>query len=116
LRWRGGIALAAILVASAAAVDPYFFRYKMTESCVQEIKLPNPTLKSFVGEVESKHGKILSLSELYALDQKLGNEIILVRSMKFGPKEQEVRFKSSWMLYDVSCLTSHQCLEGIALH
>jgi len=100
-----------------------FFRYKMTELCVQEIKLPYPTLKSFIREVESKHGEILSLSELYARDKKLGNEIILVRIMKlrvsemlkvlFGPKEQEVRFKSCGMLCDVSCLTSHQCLEGI---
>jgi len=98
-----------------------FFRYKMTELCVQEIKLPSLTLKSFIREVESKHGEILSLSELYARDQKLGNEIILVRIMKlrvlemlkviFGPKEQEVRFKSCGMLCDVICLTSHQCLE-----
>jgi len=92
-----------------------FFRYKMAESHVKEIKLPNPKLKSFIREVESKHGEILSLSELYARDQKLGNEIILVRIMKFGPKEQEVRFKSSGMLCDVSCLTSQKCLEGIAL-
>jgi len=100
-----------------------FFRYKMTESCVQEIKLPNPKLQSFVIEVESKHGDILSLSELYARDQKLGNEIIVVRIVKlrvfemlkviFGPKEQEVRFKSSGILCDVIRLTSHQCLEGI---
>ena len=54
----------------------------MTESCVQEIKLPNPTLKYFIREVQSKHGEILSLSELYARDQKLGNEIILVRIVK----------------------------------
>jgi hypothetical protein len=97
----------------------------MTESCVQEIKLPNPKLESFIREVESKHGEILTLSELYARDQKLGNEIILVRIMKlrvfrilkviFGPKEQEVRFMSSGMLCDVSHLTSHQCLEGIKL-
>jgi len=103
-----------------------FFRYKMTESCVQEIKLPNLKLKSFIREVESKHGEILSLSELYARDQKLGNEIILVRIIKlrvfemlkivFGPMEQEVRFKSFGMLCDVGCLTSHQCVEGIALH
>lgn len=102
-----------------------FFRYKMTEICVQEIKLPTPELKSFIGEVESKYGEILSLSELYARDHKLGNEIILVRIMKlrvfemlkiiFGPKEQEIKFKSSVMLCDVSRLTSHQCLEGIAL-
>jgi len=59
-----------------------FFRYKMAESCVKEIKLPNPKLKSFIREVESKHGEILTLSELYARDQKLGNEIILVRIMK----------------------------------
>jgi len=69
-------------------------------------------LKSFIREVESKYGEILSLSELYARDQKLGNEIILVRIMKlrvfemlkikFGPKEQEVRFKSFGMLCDVS--------------
>jgi hypothetical protein len=39
-----------------------FFRYKMTETRVQEIKLPNPTLKSFIRETESKHGEILSLS------------------------------------------------------
>ena len=58
------------------------FRYKMTESCVQEIKLPNPKLKSFIREVESKDGEILTLTELYARDQKLGNEIILVRIMK----------------------------------
>jgi len=74
-----------------------FFRYKMTESRVQEIQLPDPNLTSFIREVESKHGEILSLSDLYARDQKLGNEIILVRSMKlrmfellkviFGPKE-----------------------------
>jgi hypothetical protein len=57
------------------------FRYKMTESCVQEIKLPNPKLKSFIREVESKDGEILTLTELYARDQKLGNEIILVRIM-----------------------------------
>jgi len=50
-----------------------FFRYKMAESHVKEIKLPNPKLKSFIREVESKHGEILSLSELYARDQKLGN-------------------------------------------
>jgi len=102
-----------------------FFRYKMTELCVQEIKLLNPTLKSFIREVASKHGEIFSLSELYARDQKLGNEIILVRIMKlsvsemlkvlFGPKEREVRFKSCGRLYDVRCLTSHRCLEGIAL-
>jgi hypothetical protein len=92
-----------------------FFRYKMAETCVQEIKRPNHTLESFIREVEGKHGEILSLSELYARDQKLGNEIILVRIMKFGRKEQEVRFKSSGMLCDVSCCTSHQCLEGIAL-
>jgi len=101
------------------------FRYKMTESCVQEIKLANPNLKSFVREVESKHGEILTLSELYARDQKLGNEIILVRIMKlrvfkmlkviFGPKEQAVRFMSSGMLCDVSYLTSHKCLESITL-
>lgn len=54
----------------------------MTESCVQEIKLPNPKLKSFIREVESKHGEILSLSELYARDGKQGKEIILVRIMK----------------------------------
>jgi hypothetical protein len=54
----------------------------MTESCVQEIKLPNPKLISFIREVESKHGIILTLSELYARDQKLGSEIILVRIMK----------------------------------
>jgi hypothetical protein len=102
-----------------------FFRYEMTESCVQEIKLPNLDLNSFIREVESKHGKILTLSELYAHNQKLGNEIILVRIMTlrvfemlkviFGPKEQEVRFKSSGMLCDVSHLTGHQCLGGIAL-
>jgi len=102
-----------------------FFRYKMTESCVQEIKLTHPKLKSFIREVENKHGEILSLSELYAREQKQGNEIILVRIVKlrvfemlkviFVPKEQEVRFKSSGMLRDVSRLTSHQCLEGIAL-
>jgi len=78
------------------------FRHKMTESCVQEIKLPNPKLKSFITEVQSKHGEILTLRELYAREQKLGNEIILVRIMKlgvfkmvnviFGPKEQEVRY------------------------
>jgi len=50
-----------------------FFRYKMAESRVKEIKHPNPKLKSFIREVESKHGEILSLSELYARDQKLGN-------------------------------------------
>jgi len=33
----------------------------------------------------------------------------------FEPKEQEVRFKTSGMLCDVSHLTSHHCLEGIAL-
>jgi len=60
----------------------YFFRYKMTESCVKEIKLPNPKLKSFIREVDSKHGEILTLSGLYARDQKLGNEIILARVMK----------------------------------
>jgi hypothetical protein len=97
----------------------------MTESCVQEIKLPNPKLKSFIREVESKHGEILSLSKLYARVRKLGNEIILVRIMKlrvfemlkviFGPKEQEVKFKSLGILCDVSCLTSHKCWEGIAL-
>ena len=59
-----------------------FFRYKMAESRVKEIKHPNPKLKSFIREVESKHGEILSLSELYARDQKLGNEIILARVMK----------------------------------
>jgi hypothetical protein len=74
----------------------------MTESCVQEIKLPNPKLSAFIREVESKHGVILTLNELYERDQKLGNEIILVRIMKlrvfemlkviFGSKEQEVRF------------------------
>jgi len=73
------------------------FRYKMTKSCVQEIKLPNPALKSFIREAESKHREILSLSELYARDQKMGNEIIFVRIVKlrvfqmlkviFGPKE-----------------------------
>jgi len=57
------------------------FRYKMTESCVQEIKLSNPNFKSFIREVQSKHGKILTLKELYARDHKLGNEIILVRIM-----------------------------------
>jgi hypothetical protein len=87
------------------------FRYKMSESCVQEIKLPNPEFNSFIREVESKHGDILTLSELYARDQKLGNEMILVRIMKlrvfeilkikFGPKEQEVSFKSSGMLCDL---------------
>jgi len=97
-----------------------FFRYKMTESCVQEIKLPNFNFNSFIREVESKHGKILTLSELYASNQKLGNEIILARIMTlrvsemlkviFGPQEQEVRFKSSWMLCDVSLVTSHLCL------
>jgi hypothetical protein len=96
----------------------------MTESCVQEIKLPNPKLESFIRVVESKHGEILSLSELFARGQKLGNEIILVRIMKFrvfemlkvifGPKEQAVRFKSFGMLRDTSRATSHQCLEGIA--
>jgi len=101
------------------------FRYKMTESCVHEIKLPNPKLKSFIREVESKHGEILTLRELYVRDQKLGNEIILVRIIKlrafkmlkviFGPTEQEVRFMSSGMLCGVSHLTSHQCLEGITL-
>jgi len=101
------------------------FRYKMTESCVHEIKLPNSKLKSFIREVESKHGEILTLQELYARGQKLGNEIILVRIMKlrlfkmlrviFGPKEQEVRFMSSGMLCDVIHLTRHQCLEGITL-
>ena len=54
----------------------------MTESCVKEIKLPNPKLKSFIREVDSKHGEILTLSGLYARDQKLGNEIILARVMK----------------------------------
>ena len=54
----------------------------MTESCVQEIKLPDPNFKSFIREVESKHGEILTLRELYARDQKLGNEIILVRIMQ----------------------------------
>jgi hypothetical protein len=102
-----------------------FFRYEMTESCVQEIKLPSLNLNSFIRELESKHGKILTLSELYARNKKLGNEIILVRIVTlrvfqilkaiFGPKEQGVRFKSSGMLCDVSRLTSHQCLEGIAL-
>ena len=102
-----------------------FFRYKMAESHVKEIKLPNPKLKSFIREVESKHGEILSLSELYARDQKLGNEIILVRIMKlrvykmvnviFALKEREERVMSSWMLCDVSHSTSHQCLEGITI-
>jgi len=97
----------------------------MTESCVQEIKLPNLNLNSFIREVESKHGKIITLSELYASNQNLGNEIILVRIMTlrmsemlkviFRPKEEEVRFKSSGMLCDVSRLTSHLCLESIAL-
>jgi hypothetical protein len=97
----------------------------MTESCVQEIELDNPKLNTLIREVESKHGDILTLCELYARDQKLGNEIILVRIMKlkvfviwkviFGPKEQEVRFKSSIMLCDVNCSTSHQCLEGTML-
>jgi len=59
-----------------------FFRYKMTESYAKEIKLPFPKLKSFIWEVQSKGGEILSLNELYARDQKLGNEIILVRIMK----------------------------------
>jgi hypothetical protein len=81
-----------------------FFRYKMTESSVQEIKLPSLDLNSFIRELESKHGKILTLSELCAArNQKLGNEIILVSIVTlrvfgmlkviFGPKEQEVRFK-----------------------
>jgi hypothetical protein len=82
---------------------PDIFRYKMAESCVLEVELCNPELNTFIREVESKHGDILTLGELYARDQKLGNEIILVRIMKlrvfeilkiiFGPKEQEVRFK-----------------------
>jgi len=102
-----------------------FFRCKMTESCVQEIRLPSLDLNSFIREVESKHGKILTLSELYACNQKLGNEIILVRIVTlrvfrmlkviFGPKEQEVRFKCSGVLCDVSHLTSHQSMERIAL-
>jgi hypothetical protein len=97
----------------------------MTESCIQEIKLPNPKLKSFIREIESKHGEIVTLRELYARDRKLGNEIILVRIMKlrvfkmlkviFGPKEQEVKFMSSGMLCDVSHLTSHDYVEGITL-
>jgi hypothetical protein len=97
-------------------------RCKMTESCVQEIKLPDPKLISFIREVESKHGVILTLSDLYACDRKLGNEIILVRIMKlrvfemlkviFGSKEQEVRFNSSGVVCDISCFSSHQCLEG----
>jgi hypothetical protein len=51
----------------------------MAGSCVQEIKLPNLNLNSFIRVVESKgkHGKILTFSELYARNQKLGNEIIL---------------------------------------
>src|SRR5215510_3830575 len=98
------------------------FRYKMTEACVQEIELPKPKLISFIREVQRKHGPILTLSELYASDQKLGSEVILVRIMKlrvfemvkviFGSKEQEVRFKLAGMLYDISCVSSHQCLEG----
>jgi hypothetical protein len=97
----------------------------MTESCVQEIKLPNLNLNSFIREVESKHGKVVTLSELYASNQNQGNEIILVRIMTlrvfemlkviFGPKEEKVRFKPSGMLCDVSCLTSHLCLESNAL-
>jgi hypothetical protein len=100
----------------------YIFRYKMAESCVQEIRLPEPKLISFIREVESKHGVILTLSELYTRHQKLGNEIILVRFMElklfemlrviFGLEEQKVRFMSSGMLCAVSCLSSHQCLEG----
>jgi hypothetical protein len=76
-----------------------FFRYRMTESCVQEIKLPSHNLNSFIREVESKCGKIVTLSDLYALNQKLGNEIIVVRIVTlrvlemlkviFGPKEKE---------------------------
>jgi hypothetical protein len=58
-----------------------FFRYKMDESFVKEIKLPNPKLKSFIRELESNHGEILTLSELYARDRKQGNEIILVRGV-----------------------------------
>jgi len=102
-----------------------FFRYKMTESCVQEIKRPSLDLNSFIREVESKHGKIHTLSELYARNQKLGNEIILVRIVTlrvfgmlkviFGPKEQEVRFKCSGVLCDVSHVTSNQSMERIAL-
>jgi hypothetical protein len=89
------------------------FRYKMAESCVQEIRLPEPKLVSFFREVESKHGVSVRLSELYTRDHKLGNEIIFVRFLKlrlfemlwviFGSKEQEVRFKSSGMLCAVSC-------------
>ena len=88
----------------------------MTESRVQEIKLPSLNLNSFIREVESKHGKILTLSELYACNQKLGNEIILVRILTlrvsgmlkviFGHKEQEVRFKCSGVLCDVSHLVT----------
>jgi hypothetical protein len=90
----------------------------MTESCVQEIKLPSHELISLIREVESKYGVILTLPELYACYEKLGNEIILVRIMKlrpfeilkviFGFKEQEVRFKPCGMPCDIS----HQCLEG----
>jgi hypothetical protein len=98
------------------------FRYNMTESHVQEIKFPDLILASFIKEVGCKHGVIITLSDLYARVQKWGNEIILVRIMKLrvfemlkvilGSKEQEVRFKSSEMLCDTSCLSSHLCLEG----
>jgi hypothetical protein len=94
----------------------------MTEARVQEIKLPDQKLISFIREVESKHGVILTLSELYAREQKLGNEIILVRIMKsrvfemlkviFGSKEQEIKFNLSGMVCNISRLSSHQCLEG----
>jgi hypothetical protein len=63
----------------------YIFRYKMTESHVEQIQFHTHRLKHFIMEVQ-KQGNIMTLNELYARDQKQCNEIILVSILIFRTK------------------------------
>jgi hypothetical protein len=63
----------------------YIFRYKMTESYIEQIEFQTPRLKHFIMEVQ-KQGIIMTLNELYARDQKQCNGIILVSIMKLRTK------------------------------
>jgi hypothetical protein len=63
----------------------YIFRYKMAESCIEQIEFQTPRLNHFITELQ-KRGNIMTLNELYAHDQKHCNEIILVSIVKLKTK------------------------------
>jgi hypothetical protein len=57
----------------------------MTESCIEQIDFHTPRLNHFITELQ-KRGNVMTLTEMYAHDQKQCNGIILVSIMKLKTK------------------------------